>query len=262
LAAAGRPRGGERALLAAAGRPRGGGRALLAAAGLVLAGSLFLPWFEGVSGWEHFAWADVALLVVAVALPVAPRPVVAVLCGLGIAVVLGHGLEPDELVILHVGEGPYVALGALAAGAIAGLARWPAVLLVAAACGLVAALLSGWGRDWEAFEPSGALDAISYPNGFERWRFLDVGLLLLAAGLLLAATRRAPVALRALLAAASVAAAACVIVAGRTQLWHDEGLAEGAAMGTLAALLALAGAVAGLALVSRPREREPAARDG
>jgi hypothetical protein len=240
-------------------------RSLLAAAGVALAASLFLSWFGGVSGWEHFAWADVALAVVAAGLVAAAlslravlRALIVVLCGLGIAVVLGHGFAPDEPVsregeIASVGAGGYVALAALAAGAIGALAAWPrrgaVVLLVAAAAGIVGALLSGWGGDahYFTFAPGEAVfDATDYPTGFERWRVLDVALLALGAGLLAAATGRLPLFARAALAVAALAAAACVLVGIRDQLWVDEGAAIGAAKGPLVALLALGAGLVGL----------------
>ena len=242
-------------------------RLLLAVAGVVLAVSLFLPWFPGVNGWEHWVWADVVLIVLAADLVAAAlmpplaahRVVVAVLCGLGIAVVLGHGFEPDDSAraVPTVGPGPYLALGALAAGAIAALVPWPRVagplLLVAAAAGLVAALLSGWGAEGEQPLTVGpdtvAFSSAETPNGFERWKVLDVGLVVLAFGLLVAAARRLPSPALAVLAVASVAAGACILIGSRTQTWVAEGLARGAAPGTLAALLALSAALAGLGLV-------------
>jgi hypothetical protein len=258
-------------------------RAVLAAAGVLLLVSLFLPWFSGVSGWEQWAWADLPLaalaagFVAAAVLPPLPafRIAVAVLGGLGVAVVLGHGLEPRVEVgdYEHIAAGAHLALVALACGAIAAVTPWPRraapVLLVAAAAGLVAALLSGWGYEAIDISPDLSPDgervySYSYelvdPNGFERWHVLDIGLLLLAAGLLVAASGRLRGALRILLAVAGLAAAACVAVSGRSVLrLGDGGLAEGVPMGQLAALLSLAAALAGLALV-RPRER--AARAG
>jgi hypothetical protein len=248
----------------------------LLVAGAGLAASLFLPFYAGVSGWEHWAWADVPLAVLAADLVVGAlvlrRPVfahslvVAVLCALGIAVVLGHGFEPDAPTrnLPDLAAGPYVALCALAVGAVAALVPWPRraapLLLVASAAGLVAALLSGWGAE-AIFLDAGGRDTTPYPNGFERWHVLDVGLLILAAALLAAAPRRLPQALVAVLAAATVLAAACVAIGSRSQVWVDEGSAVGMAMGPLAALLALAGAFAGLALATRPAS-SPAARAG
>ena len=256
-------------------------RVLLVAAGALLLASLFLPWFDGVSGWEHWAWADVPFAVLALALlalawrpSLAPlRVAVVALCGLGIAVVLGHGFAPDrptrtpEEAGGDVLAGTYLALTALALGAIGGLAAWPRrggpVLLVAAAAGLVAALLSGWGGEGDIALFFGSLDDVrvfaDYQNGFERWRALDVALLALAAALLVVASGRGPRAVRVVLAVAASAAAACVAVGLRGQLWVDEGIAYGAAKGPLVALLALAAAVAGLALV---RPRAPAGRAG
>lgn len=246
-------------------------RVLLAGGGLVLALSLFLPWFAGVTGWEQWKWADVVLIVLAADLvataflrPIAAqRAIVAVLCALGIAVVLGHGFEPDAKVdgFEHIAAGPYLALAALAAGAVGAVAAWPRkaapLLLVVAAGGIVAALLSGWGiadrvdvqPGWTAYAPIGE------PNGFERWRVLDVALLALAAGLVAAASGRLPSAALAVLGVGAVAAVACVLAGARSRMWTgDGGAAEGIGMGTLAALLALAAALAGLALL-RPRPR-------
>ena len=256
-------------------------RALLAGGGAALAVSLFLPWFDGVSGWEHWAWADVpfavlaAVLVAAAVRPLAGlRAAAVVLAGLGIAVVLGHGFAPatpartaDE-VGGDVLAGAYVALAALAGGAIGGLSTWPRrggpLLLGAGAVGLVAALLSGWGNEEGVAVFFGRLDdlriAADYDNGFERWRVLDVALLALAVALPAAgAMRRLPLVAHAVLVAAALAGAACVAIGMRGQLWVDEGIAYGAAKGPLVALLALAAAVAGLLLV-RPRGR--AARAG
>ena len=250
---------------------------MTAAPGVALLASLFLPWFDGVSGWEHFVWADVGLTVVALVLiaavrPIAPLRVLAVvLCGLGVAVVLGHGFAPDqpprseEDIGVDVLAGAYVALAALALGAIGGLAAWPrrggAVLLVAAGAGIVAALLSGWGSPDGTAVFFGELDDIrvaeGYQDGFERWKLLDVALLAFALALLVAAVRRLPRVAYALLGAAAVAAAACVAIGMRGQLWVDEGIADGAAKGPLVALLALAAALAGLVLV-----RPPAAASG
>ena len=189
---------------------------------------------RGTSGWEHWAWADVILAALALALiaaavrpPPAPlRIALVVLCGLGIAVVLGHGFEPRTPATkgsadVHIG--PYLALAALAAATIGLLAAWPSAgsvaLLVAAAAGLVAALFSDWGREGDY-------------NGFERWHVLDVALLALALGLLVAAAGKAPRALRWLLALGALAAAACVLAASDTQIWiGDGGTAEGAAPG-------------------------------
>jgi hypothetical protein len=251
---------------------------MTAVAGAALAVSLFVPWFDGVSGWEHWAWADVVLAALAAGLvalaflrPRAPLgAAVAVLCALGVAVVLGHGFEPDDArVIGSVEAGPYLALAALGLGAIGALAPSPrhggAVLLVAAAVGVGGALLSGWGFDGEYVVPFDARNRLPAtlrdtptPNGFERWAVLDVALLVLAAGLLLAAAGRAPKLLRTALAVACLAATACVLIGARDQLWIDDGVAQGLAMGPLAALLSLAAALAGL-WVTR---RAPAARDG
>ncbi|HEV2785615.1 MAG TPA: hypothetical protein VGV67_04445, partial [Solirubrobacteraceae bacterium] len=254
-------------------------RALLGAAGAALAVSLFLPWFDGVSGWEHWAWADAPfaalaiLLVASAALPgvTALRMVAGVLCGVGISVVLGHGFAPDEPTgeVLRAGAGGYGALGALSAGVIGALAAWArwgsVLLLVAGAAGIVAALLSAWGPEGDVLVLFGDVDRLAaqgaYEDGFERWRVLDVALLALAAGLVGAATGRLPRVGLAVLGLASVAAAACVLIGVRDQLWVDEGVAIGAAKGPLVALFALAAAVAGLALL-RPRERAPAARAG
>jgi hypothetical protein len=93
-----------------------------------------------------------------------------------------------------------------------------------------------------------------YANGFERWAALDVALLALAAGLLVSASGRLPAAGRAVLPVAATAAAVCVLIGARDQFWVDEGFALGAAKGYVTALLALAAAVAGLAVV-RPRGR-------
>ena len=251
-------------------------RALLGAGGVALVVSLFLPWFDGVSGWEHWAWADVVLAVLAVALAAGAalpararlRVPLAVLCGLGVAVVLGHGFEPrvPARTMQQVAAGPYLCLGALAAGAIGALWAWPrrggVVLLVAAAAGLVASLFSGWGTEDGFLVLFGTLERlhVETPNGFERWRVLDVGLLVLATALLGAASGRAPALVRAALAVAALAAAVCVLVATHTTLWvGDGGAASGAPMGELAALVSLAAALAGLALI-KPRER--AARAG
>lgn len=247
-------------------------RALLAAGGLLLSVSLFLPWFSGgVSGWEHFAWADVPLALVALvvlaaaALPALPplRVAVVALGGLAIAVVLGHGFEPDEptQAFLEVAAGGYVALAALAAAVIGALATWPrrggALLLVAAAAGLLAALLSGWGVEGGfplTPDPESAADfrgeVVFYgpgsPDGFERWHVLDVALVALALGLV-ASAARLPRGMLAALAAGALAAAACIVIGVRDELWVDEGAAVGVAMGPLVALLALAAALAGLA---------------
>jgi hypothetical protein len=235
-------------------------RAPLAGGGVALAVSLFVPWFEGTSGWEHWAWADVILAVLAAALVVAalrppPAPMriaLVVLCSLGVAVVLGHGFEPrvdvgTGNIATDVQIGPYLALVALAAGAIG--AAGPLPLLLAAAGGLVASLFSTWHGERMALDDR---VTTSGENGFERWHVLDIALLLLAAGLLVAAAGRAPKALRALLALGSAAAAACILLASDTQFWvGDGGLARGASMGALAALLSLAAALGGLALQSQ-----------
>ncbi|HEX8207328.1 MAG TPA: hypothetical protein VF587_14800 [Solirubrobacteraceae bacterium] len=257
-------------------------RLLLAGGGVALLVSLFLPWFSGgVSGWEHFAWADAVFAVLALVLVAtaalrpraAVRVVVAVLCGAGIAVVLGHGFSPDvpirdEQDIRSVAAGGHVALGALAAGIVGALAAWPRLLLVAAAAGLLAALPSGWGTDavYFTFVPhQEVFDSTDYPNGFERWKVLDAALVAVAAALLLVAfagrvaDRLASRPVRLVLAAASLAAAVCIVIGIRDQAWADEGVAIGAAKGPVVALLALAGAVGGLALVRPPA---PAARAG
>lgn len=241
------------------------GRVLLAAAGLALAASLFAPWFISplgpqVSGWEHWAWADVPLAALALALlaaalrspPRSLRVALFALCALGIAVVLGHGFEPRETTQgrADVSAGPYIALAALAAGAV-GAARAPRVLLVTAAAGLVVALFATWtpttgyfpAEGWTAYGPR--LGA----SGFERWHVLDIALLALAIALLVVALVPAKRPVHAVMAAAAVAAAACVIVAGDTYVWvGDGGSAEGASPGALFALLALTAALAGLAL--------------
>ena len=239
-------------------------RAVLAASGVLLGVSLFVPWFAGTSGWEHWAWADVVLIVLAADLVVAAflrpsvalRAALAVLCGLGVAVVLGHGFEPRvrPSAFDDVGAGPYLALVALAAGAVASLVPGPRVaaplLLVVAGGGLVAALLSGWGIGDVPLSVGGdEVRLYAEPDGLERWNVLDVALLALAAGLVVAAARRLPRAFGWALAAACVAAAACVLVGAETRAWTgDGGDAEALAMGPLVALLALAGALAGLAL--------------
>jgi hypothetical protein len=242
-----------------------GSRALLAGGGVALLLSLVLPWFSGgVTGWEHFAWADVALsavallALVAAAVPRAPlRLAVVVLCGLGIAVVFGHGFAPDEPTpeLREVAAGGHVALAALAAAGVGALAPWSrrggAALLVAAAAGLVGALLSGWGFEGglrlTVGESSVAFYGPGSPDGFARWAVLDVALIALALALLVAAVRRLPLAVYAALALASLAVAACVVVGVEDQLWIDEGAAAGAAKGPVAALLALTAALAGLA---------------
>ena len=239
-------------------------RALLAGGGVLLLGSLFLPWFDGVSGWEHWVWADVPLaglavvLVAAAARPeIVPLRIVAViLCGLGIAVVFGHGMEPRVEVrdLSNLGAGGFVALVGLTAGAVGAAARWPRLLLVAGSAGIVASLFSAWGDDGGYLLVFGAVDrlaATDYPNGFERWRLLDIALVALAAFLLLAAARPLPRIALALMGAASIASAACILIANveRTQwMAGDGGVVEGAPLGALGALLALAAAVAGLAL--------------
>jgi len=249
---------------------------LLVGGGVALVVSLFLPWFDGVSGWEHWAWADVVLAVLAAGLvgaAVTPphavhRIAVAALSALGIAVVLGHGFEPriGSEDLFSVEAGPYVALAALAAGVIGALVPWPrrggVALLVVAAAGLVASLFAGWGSkgDYVVLFFSSDVVAGEDPNGFERWRVLDVGLLMLAAALLAATAGRAPRPLLAACAVASVAAGACVLLGTRSTLWTgDGGAALGTALGTLGALLSLAAALAGLALL---RRRAPAARAG
>ena len=251
-------------------------RVLLAAGGVALAVSLFVPWFDGVSGWEHWAWADIVLAVLAADLLGAAatpphavhRIAVAVLCALGIAVVLGHGFEPriGSEDLFSVKAGPYVALAALAAGVIGALVPWPrrggVVLLVAAAGGLVAALFANWGGETRYIVLFGSEDLVSGDglNGFTRWAVLDVGLLVLAAALVFVASGRAPRLAIAACAVAAVAAGACVLVASRSTVWIGEGGgALGAALGPLAALLSLAAALAGLALL---RRRAPAARAG
>jgi hypothetical protein len=261
-------------------------RLLLAAGGIALAISLFLPWFEDVSGWEHFAWADVPLAIVAADLVVTAllRPllplhvVVVILCAAGIAVVLGHGFAPDDPIrderdIQDVGAGAYVALAALSAGAIGALATWPrhgaTVLLVAGAVGILAALLSGWGSDahYFSFTPGQSLvDSSPDPNGFARWQVLDAALVLLAIALVAAAELALPREALAGMGLASLAAAVCIVVGARDQRWTDEGIALGLAKGPLVALLALAWAIAGLALVRPPASAEslpaPAAHAG
>jgi hypothetical protein len=252
-------------------------RALLAVAGVALLASLFLPWFSGgVSGWEHFAWTDVAFAIVAALLVVTVlrptgilRVVAAVSCALGASVVLGHGFAPDQPAgeLLRIRPGGYVALAALMAGIVGSLAAWPrwggALLLMAAAGGLVGSLFSGWGLDEGLFvaRPDGSFEGGDdvYANGFERWRVLDVAFLALAAGLLAAAAGRLAALARAVLAVAALAAAVCVVIGVRDQFWVDEGFALGAAKGSVVALLALTAALAGLALV---RPRGPAARAG
>jgi peptidoglycan/LPS O-acetylase OafA/YrhL len=96
-------------------------RALLGAGGVALAASLFLPFFRGVSGWEHWAWVDVVFAVLAAGLVAAAvagvrrRSVlvaIALLCAVGVSVVIGHGFDGDGEAL----AGPYVALGGLAAG--------------------------------------------------------------------------------------------------------------------------------------------------
>lgn len=105
-------------------RARRAPSALLGAGGVLLAASLFLSFFPGVSGWEHWDWVDVVFALLAAALVGAavsePRRVallvaLAVLCGLGVAVVVGHGF--DGRGGADVLAGPWVALGGLAAGA-------------------------------------------------------------------------------------------------------------------------------------------------
>ncbi|HEV2999097.1 MAG TPA: hypothetical protein VGW75_00055 [Solirubrobacteraceae bacterium] len=261
-------------------------RGLLATGAAAVAASLFLPFFPGVSGWEHWAWADVVLAALAAALAAAAATGVrraavllplAALCSLGVAVVLGHGFEPRLPVrsLVEVGAGPYAALAGCAAGAIGALAAWPRgggrLLLVAGAAGIVAALLSGWGFEGPvqvvaAAQGDGSLVGVldlerGAPTGFERWHVLDLALVALAAGLLAVAAGLARRAAALALAAGCVLAAACVTAdaLSRSALWWgDGGVVEGAALGTLAALLSLAAALAGLAL----RRRAPAARAG
>jgi hypothetical protein len=252
-------------------------RLLLAAAGVALAVSLFLPWFDGVSGWEHWVWADVVLIVLAADLVAAAftpphvvhRVLVAIFCGLGVAVMLGHGFEPrvdadEPLTTVRVGA--YLALGALAAGFVAALAPWPGraarLLLVGAAGGIVAALLSDWagGRTRYDLEDGGYSEFVrSYPDGFARWHVLDVALVALAVMLLVLAIlgTRLPARVRTLLSAAAFAgcllAAACVLVANDGWMWGSGfRWAWGLPPGTLAALLALFAGAAGLVLL-RPR---------
>lgn len=258
-------------------------RILLAAGAAAIAASLFLPFFPGVSGWGHWAWADVLLAALGAALAVAAatrarRAAVlvplAVLSGLGVAVVLGHGFEPRTPVpggVTDAGAGPYVALAGCAAAALGALAAWPRVLLVAAAGGLVASLLSGWGFEnpvqviasAEVAEAQlvGVLDMAPEPNGFERWHVLDVALVALVGALLAVAGGLAPRAVTWASAAGCALAAACVAAdafARSALWWGDGGAAEGAPLGPLAALLSLAAALAGLAF----RRRAPAARAG
>lgn len=259
-------------------------RALLAASGVALAVSLFLPWFDGVSGWEHWAWADVVLAALAVGLVaaaltrprVAPRVVLALVCALGVAAVLGHGFEPrvgGEEPVTTVRAGAYLCLGAIAAGFVASLAPWPdrfgRLLLLGAAGGIVAALLSEWGdaRHVYPVENGGNSEFFrAHPDGFARWHVLDVALVVLAAALLLlgALWTRLPARARALVSATSFAgcvlAATCVLVADDGWIWRSGfRWAWGLPPGTLAALLALFAAAAGLVLL-RPRGR--AARAG
>ncbi|HEX8121671.1 MAG TPA: hypothetical protein VF549_10460 [Solirubrobacteraceae bacterium] len=243
----------------------------LAVAGAALATSLFLPFYADVSGWEHWAWADVVLAVLAVDLVAGAlllrRPVAAhsailgVLCALGIAVVLGHGFAPDARTdgVVRVAAGPYVALAALGLGFIAAAWPWPRVgvpvLLAAGAGGLVASLFATWGTN-------PAFGSAVEPNGWERWHALDVAFVALALALLGTASGRAPTWLAVACGAGAILAGACVVAAGfdQTGIWIDEGVAEGAPAGALAAGLALAGALAGLTLLATPRE--PAERAG
>jgi hypothetical protein len=244
------------------------GRALLGAGGVAVGVSLFVPFFPGVTGWEHWEWVDVVFAALAVALVAAAalgtrrRAVplaLAALCGLGIAVVLGHGFEPDRPIATRVCPGPYVALGGLAFGVAGALADRPRVLLVAAAAGLVAALFWRWGAEEDTVVFFGrnppTFGGQVEDTGWERWQALDLGFVALAAGLAVAALRPRR-AVRAVVAAGAVAAAACVLIAGveRSALWIDEGAGLGAPPGAVAALLALFAALAGLALV-RPRGR-------
>ncbi len=262
------------------------GRAALAGGGVALALSLFVPWFDETSGWEHWRWVDVLFLALAAGLVasallrprVVPRTAMAVLCAVGIAVVLGHGFEPraapdDPLPGALIG--PYLMLGALAAGVVGAVASWPRaasrLLLVAAAAAIVAGLLTGWGGE----RISGPLDDLggSYElirgasDGFARWKLLDVALLGLAAALLVLALpavartlgRRAATVAVAVVAAACVAAAVCIVVAGNlTVRGAPRTPAAGLALGPLLTLLGLAAGVAGLAL----RPRAPAGRAG
>jgi hypothetical protein len=256
-------------------------RVLLPGAGLALAGSLFLPWFQGISGWEQFAWADVVLAVLAADLVasgflrplVAHRIVVAVLCALGVAVVLGHGFEPrsadfDEPAhgVPEVLAGSYVCLSALVVGFVAALAPWPRragqLLLVAGATGIVVALFSSWSGEVMSERAGNAYAewARAYPDAFARWQVLDIVLVALVLGLLAVATGRAPRRLSVLLGATCVLAGACVAAGGDRGVWIGEnGFALGPARGSIAALLGLAASVGGLVLFT-PRER--AARAG
>jgi hypothetical protein len=258
---------GSASTLPAAGALRA--RFLLPAAGVALAGSLFLPWFEGISGWEQFAWADVVLAVLAADLAasgflrplVAHRIVVAVLCALGVAVVLGHGFEPrpdfDESAhgFPEVLAGPYVCLAALVVGFVAALAPWPRpagrLLLVAGAAGIVVALFSGWSGEpmSERAGSTYAQWARAYPDAFARWKVLDIVLVALVLGLLAVATGRAPRRLSVLLGATCLLAAACVAAGGDRGVWIGEnGFALGPARGSIAALLGLGAAIGGLVL--------------
>ncbi len=101
-------------------------RALLGAGGVALGASLFLSFFPGVSGWEHWDWADVVFAVLAAALVVAAirrtrrlsvlMPL-ALLCAIGVSVVLGHGFDGGADAL----AGPYVALGGLGSGCVGAL---------------------------------------------------------------------------------------------------------------------------------------------
>ena len=261
-------------------------RALLAASGLLVAASLFLPWFDGISGWEQWAWADVVLAVLAAGLVAAAflrplaahRVVLALLCALGAAAVLGHGFEPRPEVdgleegALDVRAGAYLCLAALTAGVVAALAPWPRragrLLLVAGATAVVGALFSPWAGERMREEYPGGMSewARAYPDGFARWGVLDVALVAIAVGLLVVATGRAPRLVSALVGGAGALAAVCIAVSGDRYFWRGEGgFAWGLAPGSLLALAALVAALAGAALLERgraPRRPAPAGRAG